>query len=166
MEEGSFHELTLDMLSFGILKQLTEKQDQYRVLDDEALVCPDLRNLADFTALFYKTFPSIDKRPLINYLLNRMKMSNSCHEMTILSKMLHRMNGWKENLDDFADIDRLAGGLQLKLEDTGASEAYQEQIASRRALIDLFWGAEERSGQDSQLLSLAFRLMVHLAQQT
>ena len=126
MEEGSFHELTLDMLSFGILKQLTDKQDQYRALDDEALVCADLRNLADFTALLYKTFPSIDKRPLMTYLLNRMKRSNSCHEMTILSKILHRMNGWKENLDDFADIDLLAGGLLMKLEDTGASEVYQE----------------------------------------
>lgn len=57
MEEGSFHDLTLDMLSFGILKHLAEKQDQYRTLDDEALVCSDLKNLADFTALLCKTFP-------------------------------------------------------------------------------------------------------------
>ena len=84
--------------------------------------------------------------------------------MTILSKILHQMYGWKESLDDFTDIDLLAGGLQMKLEDTGGSEAYLVQNSSRKALVNLFWGSEVNSDQDSQRLTLAFRLMVHLAQ--
>ena len=73
MDNGSFKDLALDMVSFSILRNLTEKQEAYSHLDSEAFVTSDLRNLAEFTALFFKTFPSVDLQGLIIYILNRMR---------------------------------------------------------------------------------------------
>jgi len=50
MNKGSFSELSLDMLVFSILRNLTDKQHVYQVLDSEAFVCSELRNVSDFTA--------------------------------------------------------------------------------------------------------------------
>jgi hypothetical protein len=60
MSGGGFGDLALDMISYSILKQLTEKENDYQVLDDEALVLSQLRNIADFAGMFFKAFPTVD----------------------------------------------------------------------------------------------------------
>ena len=87
MNDGSFQELALDMVAFSILRNLMERHETYKVLDSEAFVSKELRNLTEFTALFYKTFPDVDLLPLMTYILNRMK-TNQCHETIVLSRII------------------------------------------------------------------------------
>lgn len=100
MSEGTFKDLALDMLAFSILKNLTENQESYTELDDEAVVVSSLRNIAHFTGLFFQAFPHVDFEPIMTYILNRMK-ENQCNETAILSKMLHSMFGYKENFQNY-----------------------------------------------------------------
>lgn len=60
MRNGSFKDLALDMVGFSILRNLSEQQDLYKKIDSEAFVSQDLKNLAEFTALFFKTFPQVN----------------------------------------------------------------------------------------------------------
>jgi hypothetical protein len=167
MSGGGFGDLALDMVAFSILKQLTEKQEAYQVLDDEALVLPQLRNIADFIGMFFKAFPTVDLTPLMTYVINRMKR-NQCHETTVLSKILHSMFGWKDDLANYQPLDRLAAGLRLKLDLADSAHLFLENRMARESLGSLF-GAEagRAADQDGKVhLSLAFRMMAHLAQQT
>jgi len=167
MSGGGFGDLALDMVAFSILKHLTEKYDAYQVLDDEALVLPQLRNIADFAGMFFKAFPTVDLKPLMTYVLNRMKR-NQCHETTVLSKILHLMFGWKDDLANYQPLERLAAGLRLKLDLADSAHLFLENRMARESLGSLF-GAEAGRTADQEgkvHLSLAFRMMSHLAQQT
>ena len=73
MEKGAFSDLSLDMLVFTILKDLNERQEEYSVIDSEAFVPQGLRKLADFTSLVFKSFPQTDLKPILVYLLDRMR---------------------------------------------------------------------------------------------
>jgi hypothetical protein len=95
MSDGSFQELALDMMAFSILRNLMERHDTYKVLDSEAFVSKELRNLTEFTALFYKSFPEVDLLPLMTYILNRMK-TDHCHETIVLSRIMQAMFGWRD----------------------------------------------------------------------
>jgi hypothetical protein len=134
------------------------------VLDDEALVLPQLRNVADFTGMFFKAFPTVDLKPLMTYILNRME-GNKCHETTMLSKILHLMFGWKDDLSNYQPLERLAAGLRLKLDLADSAHLFLENRLARESLASLF-GAEAGRTADQEgkvHLGLAFRMMAHLA---
>jgi hypothetical protein len=57
-------------------------------LDSEANVPLPLKNLSEFTALFFKHFFTVDMNPIMTYLLNRMKENDSFHETLILSNIM------------------------------------------------------------------------------
>lgn len=98
MEKGTFKDLALDMMAYSILRDLSEKQEKYKKIDRGANPPQIMTNLIEFSSLFYKTFSHVDLKPLIIYILNRLKNGNNFQETFILSSILTSMFGWK-NLD-------------------------------------------------------------------
>ena len=103
----------------------------------------------------------------MTYVLNRMN-GNQSHETTILSKLLHSMFGWKDDLANYEPLERLAAGLRLKLDLADSAHLFLENRMARESLASLFGPEAGRDpNQDGTVnLSLAFRMMAHLAQQT
>lgn len=95
MEKGTFKDLALDMMAYSLLRNLSEKQEKYRVIDGDANPDQILKSLIEFASAFFKAFPHVDLKPLVSYVLNRMKNGNNYYESFLLSSLLTSMFGWK-----------------------------------------------------------------------
>ena len=108
------------------------------------------------------------------YVLNRLKDGDNFHEAIFLSGILQTMFGQKDlqvNLLNEKQLQSLAGGMQLKLEMLRHTKQYQLTERSRNALISLLYQKDEiklnDQGNTTTInLTIPFRIMVHLAQQT
>lgn len=96
MEKPTLSDLSLDMISFSILRNLIEKQDEYSVMDSEGYLNQNLSYLGEFTSLFFKNFSNVDLMPIITYILNRMKEGDNYYEVFLLSSLLTHMFGFKD----------------------------------------------------------------------
>ena len=96
MDNKTFNELSLDMTAFNIIRFLSEKDQVFQNLDEEAFVCSSLKNISEFIGLFFKTFPSVDLLAYMVYLLNRMNEKNFSHELEILQQIMDKMISYSE----------------------------------------------------------------------
>jgi hypothetical protein len=172
MERGRFEELTLDMIAYSILNTLVEKQDQFKTIDSEGNVHFALTYVTEFASLFFKAFPAVDLKPILIYVLNRLKEGDNFHEAIFLSGILQTMFGQKDlqvSLLNEKQLQSLAGGMQLKLEMLRHTKQYQLTERSRSALDKFFYAKDEirlnNQGSSSTVqMTVPFRIMVHLAQ--
>ena len=96
MEKQVFNSLALDMVSFSIIKNLSDNQEFYKQIDSEANAPISLTYISEFASIFYKNFPSVELSPLIQYVLNRLVDGNHSYEALILSNLIQSMSGWKD----------------------------------------------------------------------
>jgi len=114
MERGRLEELTLDMIAYSIVNALVEKQDQFKTMDSEGNVHFSLTYVTEFASLFFKAFPYVDLKPILIYVLNRLKEGDNFHEAIFLSGILQTMFGQKDlqvNLLNEKQLQSLAGGM-------------------------------------------------------
>lgn len=168
-DKGAFSELSLDMLVFSMLKDLNERQEEYSVIDSEAFVQQGLRKLADFASLIFKSFPKTDLKPILEYLLDRMRCHNSFHEAILLSSILEQMFQWKSleiSMLNNEQLSSLCGGMWLQLEVQQQINEFMLTKRTSKALINTFWEHKDYHKQTGDVikLSTAFKIMVHLAQ--
>mgnify|MGYP006893254410 CR=1 FL=1 len=81
------------------------------------------------------------------------------------------MFGWKDlqiNLLNNKQLYSLAGRMWLKLEMQGHTNSFWRTQTTGDALLKLFWSDanDQPDATNKTHLTLAFRIMVHLAQQT
>ena len=85
----------------------------------------------------------------------------------MMSSILEQMFGWKDlqiNMLNNKQLASLAGGMWLKLEMQGMTNQFMKTQKTGDALEKLFWQQLEPQCEGS--MTLAFRLMAHLASQT
>ena len=114
MERGKFEDLTLDMISFSMLKTLVDKQEEFKKIDSEGNVPFSLTYLTGFAALFFKAFYTVDLKPVMVYVVNRLKAGDNFHETIFLSGIVQSMFGQKDlqvNLLNDEQLQSLAGGM-------------------------------------------------------
>lgn len=128
--------MALDMMAFTMMRNLSEKQDEYNEMDSEGNLPLQFTHFIEFAALFFKTFHWVDMKPLIIYVLNRLNSGDKTGESFILSNILTNMSGWKDleitQLND-KQLQCLAGGLKLKIDIMEMSAEYKKAKTGRHS---------------------------------
>ena len=125
---GFMTPLALDVLSFMLPLHLADAS-RHKLQVDGIHISHWFQYLAHFAGVLYRVYPQTELRPLIDYLLTRLKAGDSL-ELLVFNELLARMGGC-EVLEDISDaqIGGLAGGEILRREMLAFDKASKRAIS-------------------------------------
>mmetsp|Transcript_11409 Transcript_11409/g.35136 ORF Transcript_11409/g.35136 Transcript_11409/m.35136 type:complete len:1030 (+) Transcript_11409:550-3639(+) len=110
---GFMNPLAFDVLSYMLHQHLADKS-RHKLQNDGINIAHWFQHLAQFAGVFYRTYPQVELKCLVDFLLGRLEIGESL-ELLVFSELLSRMGGCGV-LEDISEtqIGGLAGGEVLR----------------------------------------------------
>lgn len=153
--------LSLDILGFCILSRLCGSAggvNRSRLKEDGVNVSQWLQSLESFTGAFFKSFPFIELRGILCYLMRRLK-DGHVMELGVLRTLLKTSGGWA-----FADYSPAASLSKNQLEGRGGSTLLKRETMSFGVFQDFNLRSSNEIRKVLQVDDMGVSLLVLLAQ--
>lgn len=156
--------LSLDVLSSCILSRLSGDTasammvNRSRLKEDGVNVSQWLQSLEAFVGAFYKRFPRVDFRGILNYLVHRLKEGHVM-ELGILKALLKNSGGW-----GFQDYSPAASLSATQLEGRAGSNLLRRETMNFGIIEEIDWKASNEVRRVLQADDIGISLLILLSQ--